>query len=145
MTGLLGFLVSLIVLCAVVAIFMLAIDRVMRDAFLAKIAKIAVGAIALIVFILAVANALGLGGSAMANVSPMGIIYFAIAVLAVVVVLYLCEVFLPWIGGQMGMGTPIVDAILFIICAVALIVLLYFAGAALLGGQMPGYSHFMAR
>ena len=49
-SGLLGFIISLIVLFAVGAIFFLTIDRVAKDPFLAKIAKIVIGCLILIAF-----------------------------------------------------------------------------------------------
>ena len=142
MTGssLLGFIVSLIVLFGVAAIFFISIDRIAKDAFLAKIAKIAVGCLVLIVFVLAVAAVLGLGGGASA-ISPYGIIIFAIGVLVLIVVLYLVDLFLNWLAPQMGVAAPVVSAIQYIIAAVALIALLYVAGNALLGGQIPMLMH----
>ena len=66
MTGLLGFLISMILLLGVGAIFFITIDAVAKDALLAKIAKIAVGCLILVVFIMAVAAVLGFGGAALA-------------------------------------------------------------------------------
>lgn len=132
-SGLLGFLISLIVLFGVGAIFFLTIDRVAKDAFLATIAKIAVGCLFLIAFIMAVANVLGFGGAALAT-SPMGVIIFAIGVLILVAVLYLVDIVLDWIGRNMGIAGEVVTVIKFIISVVALVALLYLAGNALLSG-----------
>lgn len=132
-SGLLGFLISLIVLFAVGAIFFLVIDRVAKDAFLAKIAKIVIGCLILIAFIIAIAGVLGFGGGGIAA-SPQAIVTFAVAVLVLVVVLYLIELFLGWLASNMGIGAPIVDAIRFVITVVALIALILVAGSALLGG-----------
>ena len=133
-SGLLGFLISLIVLFAVGAIFFLAIDRVAKDAFLAKIAKIVIGCLILIAFIIAIAGVLGFGGGGIAA-SPQAIVTFAVAVLVLVVVLYLIELFLGWLAANMGIGAPIVDAIRFVITVVALIALILVAGSALIGGS----------
>lgn len=132
-SGLLGFLVSLILLFGVAAIFFLTIDRVAKDAFLATIAKIAVGCLLLIAFLLAIANVLGFGGTAFST-SPMGIIIFAVGVLVLVVVLYIIDVVLDWIAANMGLAGTVATVIKFVISVVALIALLLLAGNALLGG-----------
>jgi hypothetical protein len=131
-SSLVGFLVSIIVLFAVGAIFFLTIDRIVKDAFLAKIAKIVIGCLILISFVLAVAAVLGLGGGFSA--SPQSIVIFGVGVLVLIVVLYLVNLFLDWLAPNMGMSPGIVEAIRFVITVVALIALILIAGAALLGG-----------
>ena len=108
-SSLLGFIITLIVLFAIGAIFFLTIDRVVKDGFLAKIAKIVIGCLILIAFVLAIAGVLGLGGGGLAA-SPQSIVVFAVGVLVLIVVLYLVELFLGWIAGNMGIGGPIVEA-----------------------------------
>lgn len=141
MSGLLGFIVSMILLLGVGAIFFITIDGIAKDALLAKIAKIAVGCLLLIAFILAVANVLGFGGTAF-TASPQGIITFAVGVLVLIAVLYIVDLVLSWIGTAMGMGEPIVNAIRYIITVIALICLLLLAAAALMskgeGRVLPG-------
>jgi hypothetical protein len=137
-SSLLGFLISLIVLFAVGAIFFLTIDKVAKDAFFARIAKIVVGCLILIAFVLAVAGVLGFGGGL--SPSPESIIIFAVGVLVLIVVLYLIDMFLTWLAANMGIGASIVNAIQFVITAVALIALILIAGAALLGGG-TGFHH----
>jgi hypothetical protein len=132
-SSLLGFIISLIVLFAVGTIFFLTIDRVARDAFLARIAKIVIGCLILIAFVLAIAGVLGFGGGGLAA-SPQSIVVFAVGVLVLVVVLYLVDLFLNWLGPNMGMAPNIVEAVRFIITVVALIALILIAGAALIGG-----------
>jgi hypothetical protein len=127
-----GFLVSIIVLFAVGAIFFLTIDRVAKDAFLAKIAKIVIGCLILIAFVLAVASVLGLGGGLAA--SPYSIVIFGVGVLVLIVVLFLVELFLNWLGPNMGMTPGVIEAIRFVITVLALIALIIIAGDALLGG-----------
>ena len=131
-SSLLGFIITLIVLFAIGAIFFLTIDRVVKDGFLAKIAKIVIGCLILIAFVLAIASVLGLGGGGLANIAAV-IVVFAVGVLVLIVVLYLVELFLGWIAGNMGIGGPIVDAIRFVITVVALIALILVAGSALVG------------
>jgi hypothetical protein len=139
-SGLLGFLVSLILLFGVAAIFFLTIDRVAKDAFLAKISKIAVGCLLLIAFIMAIANVLGFGGAAL-SASPMGIIIFAVGVLVLVVVLYIIDVVVDWIAANMGMAANLAVIIKFVVSVVALIALLLLAGSALIGGGSLDLSH----
>jgi hypothetical protein len=131
-SGLLGFIVTLIVLFAIGAIFFLTIDRVVKDAFLAKIAKIVVGCLILIAFVLAIAGVLGFGGGLSA--SPQSIVIFAVGVLVLIVVLYLVDLFLGWLGPNMGLGSGIVEAVRFVITVIALIALILVAGNALIGG-----------
>ena len=135
--GLLGFIISLIVLFAVGAIFFLTIDRVAKDPFLAKIAKIVIGCLILIAFVLAVAGVLGFGGPGLAA-SPESIVIFAVGVLVLIVVLYIVDLFLNWLGPNMGLGAGIVEAIRFVITVVALIALILIAGDALLGADIGG-------
>jgi hypothetical protein len=137
-SGLVGFFVSLIVLFAVGAIFFLTIDAVAKNPFLAKIAKIIIGCLILIAFVLAVAGVLGFGGGLTA--SPESIIVFGVGVLILIVVLYLVDLFLNWLGPNMGLGAPIVEAIRFVITAIALIALILIAGDALIGGGSGGGS-----
>jgi hypothetical protein len=131
-SSLLGFIIALIVLFAIGAIFFLTIDQVAKNPFLAKIAKIVIGCLILIAFVLAVAGVLGFGGGLSA--SPYSIVVFAVGVLVLIVVLYLVDLFLSWLGPAMGLGAGIVEAVRFVITAVAIIALILIAGSALIGG-----------
>jgi hypothetical protein len=135
MSGLVQFLVNVIALLAAGAIFFLSIDRVAPDAFFAKISKIAVGALLLIALIVSVAGALGFGGGGTA-ISPLGIIYFAIAVIIAVVVLFVVNLVIDWIATQMGEGGWVV-AVKYIIAAIVLIGLLVAAANMLFGYKVP--------
>jgi hypothetical protein len=140
MTGLIGFIISMILLLGVGAIFFITIDGIAKDAMLAKIAKIAVGCLLLIAFILSVAAALGFGGTGF-NTTPGAIITFAVGVLVLIAVLYVVDLILGWIGSNMGIGEPIVTAVRYIITVIALICLLLLAGTALVakgGVSIPG-------
>lgn len=141
-SSLLGFIISLIVLFAIGAIFFLTIDQVAKNPALAKIAKIVIGCLILIAFVLAVAGVLGFGGGGLAA-TPQSIVIFAVGVLVLIVVLYLVELFLNWLGPNVGMGAGIIEAIRFVITVVALIALILIAGAALIGGGgMASFSPF---
>jgi hypothetical protein len=58
-----------------------------------------------------------------------------------IVVLYLVNLFLNWLGPNMGMTAGIIEAIRFVITVVALIALILIAGTALIGGGGPGLGH----
>jgi hypothetical protein len=133
--SLVGFLVSIIVLFGVGAIFFKTVDGVAKNPLLATIAKIAIGCLILVVFVLAVAGVLGFGGGG-ASVSPWGVIVFAVGVLVLLVVMYVIDLFLNWLAPQMGLAAPVVEAIRFIISVIAVIALLLVAGVALLSGSV---------
>lgn len=134
-SSLLGFLISIVVLFCVGAIFFKTVDGIAKNALLATIAKIAVGGLILIVFILAVAGVLGFGGAG-ASVGPWGVIIFAVGVLVLLVVMYIIDLFLNWLAPQMGLAGPVVDAIRYIVTVIAIIALLLVAGSALLSGSV---------
>jgi len=133
-SGLVQFVVNIIALLAAGAIFFLSIDKVAPDGFFAKIAKVAVGALLLIALIVTVAAVFGLASGV--AISPLGIIYFAIAVIVAVVVLYIINLVIDWIGTQMG-GGPWIGVLKYILGAVVLIGLLL-AAASLLFGYSVG-------
>jgi hypothetical protein len=134
MTGLVQFIVNIIAILAAGGIFFVSIDRVAPDAFFARIAKIAIGALLLIALVVTVAAVFGLAGGV--TVSPLGVVYFAIAVIIAVVVLYVINLVIDWIGAQMG-GATWVGAAKYILGAIVLIGLLV-AAADLLFGQHIG-------
>jgi hypothetical protein len=131
MSGLVQFIVNIIALLAAGAIFFLSIDRVAPDAFFAKVSKIAVGALLLIALVVSVAAAFGLAGGAV-SISPLGIIYFAIAVIVAVVVLFVINLVVDWIAGQMGGGGWVV-AVKYVLAAIVLVGLLVAAANMLFG------------
>ena len=125
MTGgsLMGFIISLIVLFGVGAIFFIAVDGIAKNPMLAKIAKIAVGCLILIVFVMAVASVLGFGGAG-ASVGPYGVIIFAVGVLVLLVVMFIIDLFLNWLAPAMGLAAPVVEAIRYVVTVIAIIALL---------------------
>lgn len=136
MAGLIGFIVNLIALLAAGAIFFISIDKVAPDAFFAKVAKIAVGALLLIALVVTVAGVFGLAGGGV-TIAPLGIIYFAIAVIIAVAVLYIINMVIDWIGAQMGAG-PWVTPVKYILGVIVLVGLLVAAADLLFGAKaMP--------
>jgi hypothetical protein len=136
--GLVQFLVNIIALLASGAIFFLSIDKVAPDSFFARIAKIAIGALLLIALIVIVASVFGLAGGGVA-IQPYAIVWFAVAVIVAVVVLYIINVIVDWIGANMG-GGPWIEIVKYILGAIVLIGLLVAAANLLFGvkiGSMP--------
>jgi hypothetical protein len=140
-SGLVQFLVNIIALLAAGGIFFISIDKVAPDAFFAKVAKIAIGALLLIALIITIAAVFGLAGAGVA-VSPLGIIWFAIAVIVAVVVLYVINLIVDWIVSNMG-GAPLAPIVKYVLGAIVLIALLI-AAANLLFGYKVGGLHLPA-
>lgn len=132
--GLVQFVINLIALLAAGGIFFLTIDRVAPDAFFARIARIAIGALLLIALVLTIAAVFGLASAG--AIPPRGIIYFAIAVIVAVVVLYLINLVIDWIAAQMG-GGPWVTPVKYVLGAIVLIGLLLVAANVLFGAIPP--------
>jgi hypothetical protein len=133
-SGLVQFLVNIIALLAAGGIFFLSIDKVAPDDFFAKIAKIAIGALLLIALIVTIAAVFGLAGGV--TVSPLGVVWFAVAVIVAVVVLYVINLIVDWIVSNMG-GAPLAPIIKYVLGAIVLIALLV-AAANLLFGYHAG-------
>jgi hypothetical protein len=131
--GLVQFLVNIIALLAAGAIFFVSIDKVAPDAFFAKVAKIAVGALLLIALIVTVAAVFGLASGV--TVSPLGVVFFAVAVIVAIVVLYIINLVIDWIGTQMGDGVWVVP-VRYVLGAIVLIGLLIAAANMLFGYQV---------
>lgn len=131
MSGLVQFIVNIIAILAAGGIFFVSIDKVAPDPFFSKIAKIAIGALLLIALVVTVAAVFGLGGGV--TVSPLGVIWFAVAVIVAVVILYIINLIVDWIGREMGAGTWVVP-VKYVLGAIVLIGLLI-AAAELLFGQ----------
>jgi hypothetical protein len=128
-SGLVQFIVNIIAILAAGGIFFISIDKVAPDPFFARVAKIAIGALLLIALVITIAAVFGLAGGV--TVSPVGIVWFAVAVIVAVVVLYVINMAIDWIGGQMGAGPWI--AIKYVLGAIVLIGLLIAAANLLFG------------
>jgi hypothetical protein len=129
-SGLVQFLINIVALLGAGAIFFLSIDKVAPDAFFAKIAKIAIGVMLLIALIVTVAAVFGLATGV--TVSPLGIVWFAVAVIVAIVVLYIINLVLDWIATQMGAG-PWIAPVKYVLGAIVLIGLLLAAANFLFG------------
>lgn len=136
-SGLVQFIVNIIAILAAGGIFFVSIDKVAPDPFFSKIGKIAIGALLLIALVITVAAVFGLAGGI--TVSPVGVVYFAVAVIVAVVILYVINLIVDWIVANMGGGT-FVPVIKYVLGAVVLIGLLI-AAANLLFGYRFGTLH----
>jgi hypothetical protein len=136
-SGLVQFVVNIIALLAAGAIFFVSIDKVAPDAFFAKIAKIAIGALLLIALVITIAAVFGLASGV--TVSPLGVVWFAVAVIVAVVILFIINLIVDWIGSQMG-GGPWIEVVKYVLGAIVLIGLLVAAANLLFGYKMAGLS-----
>jgi hypothetical protein len=137
MSGLVQFLVNVVALLAAGGIFFLAIDRVSPDDFFARIAKIAVGALLIIALIFTVAAVFGISGGV--AVSPLGVVWFAVAVIVAIVVLYVINLVLDFVATQMG-GAGWVAPVKYILGAIVLIGLLIAAANLMFGYKVGNLS-----
>jgi hypothetical protein len=137
-SGLVQFLINIIALLAAGGIFFISIDKVAPDPFFSKVAKIAIGALLLIALIVTIAAVFGLAGGV--TVSPLGIVWFAVAVIVAVVVLYVINLIVDWIGGQMG-GGPWTGVVKYVLGAIVLIGLLVAAANLLFGYNVGRVMH----
>lgn len=133
MTGsaLMDFLIATVGLCLIVYLIFLAIEYIAKgDAFFVKIAKVAIGGAALIMFLLMVKGVLFGGGGAGLAVTPVALIQFAIGLLVILVVLWIILRVVEWLGA------PFQTEIKYVIGAIALIALLVIAERALTGERV---------
>jgi hypothetical protein len=133
-SGLVQFLINIIALLAAGGIFFLSIDKISSDEFFNKISKIAIGALLLIALIVTIAAVFGLAGGA--TISPVGIVWFAVAVIVAVVILYVINLIIDWLATNMGFGS-LAAIIKYVLGAIVLIGLLV-AAANLLFGYRVG-------
>jgi hypothetical protein len=135
-SGLFDFLIGIIILFAVVAIFMIALPKISTDATFTKIARIVIGVLALIAFLVAIKAVLFGGGGGLA-ISGAALVTFGIAVIVGLLVLFIVNMLLDKFGALVGLQDW-TNIIKYIIGALVLIALIYVAGAALFGvGEVP--------
>lgn len=129
MTGnaLLDFFVGVILLVAVVAVFFLTVEKIVKDPLLIKIGKVVIGALALVILIIAAWGALFGGSRGGAVVSGAGLIYFAVGFLIVIAVVFVIDRVIAYFGFM-------VAELQYLLGLVALIAVLLLAGDALFGG-----------
>jgi hypothetical protein len=138
-SGLVQFLINIVAMLAAGGIFFASIDKVAPDEFFARIAKIAIGALLIIALIVAVAAIFGLASGV--TVSPIGVVWFAVAVIVAVVVLYIINLVIDWIGAQtVREGSPTwVLPVKYVLGAIVLIGLLVAAADLLFGINLGSF------
>jgi len=132
MTGsaLMDFLIAVVGLVLVVGLVFLAIDFLAPDERFKKIARWAVGGVALIVFLVAIKGVLFGGGSGPLGFSPQNLIEFAIGLLVVLVVVYIIYRVVDFLAPAFA------TEIKYVIGAIALIAILVVAQRAMFGGGL---------
>jgi hypothetical protein len=137
-SGLFDFLIEIVCLIIIGALIFTAIDFITADARFKKIAKLAVGGVLLLMFLVSVKGVLFGGGGAGA-ITVMGLIYFAIGVIVALVVWIIIDKVLPVLAGWFPPMAPALDIIRIVISAIILIVLLLMAANLLFGGGGVGF------
>lgn len=132
MTGaaLMDFVIAVIGLCGIVYLVFMAIDFIAPDAVFNKIARFAVGFVALIAFLLAIKGVLFGGGGGLGGFTAMGMIDFAIGLLVLLVVIFIIYKAIDFFA------TPFTLEIKYVVGAIALIALLVVAERVLFGGGL---------
>jgi len=134
-SGLVRFVIDLIAILAAGGIFFISIDRVAPDEFFARIAKIAIGALLLIALVIVVAAVFGLASGI--SVSPLGVVWFAVAVIIAIAVLYIINLVLDWVAHNMG-GGPWLTPVKYVLGVIVLVGLLIAAANLLFGYKVGG-------
>ena len=131
-SGLIDFIITLLVVFGTAALFFVAIDRAAPDPLMKKIGQIAVGVLLGVIVLLAVKAVLFGGGGAI-SMGGRGIIVFAIGIIVLFVVLFLLDKVLQ-AAGSWGIPGWIVEIVRYVVFAVALIALLVLADRTFFGG-----------
>ena len=137
MTGSAAFdlFISILGLIIIVGLIMLAIRKIAPDEFFVKVARLAVGGAAILIFAYALKGFFFGGGGGGPVITPIGVIEFAIALLCVMLVLwfvYLCIDYFC-VGDEYGyLNGPLK----YVIGCLALIAILGAAATVMLGGSI---------
>lgn len=126
--GVINFIINMVVLFAIGIMFFLAIDWIALDERFKKIAKVAVGCVLVVIFLMAI-NSVLFGGGGTTAISPLSLIEFGIGLIVVLLVLYLVNLVIDRFA-----PAEIAEPLKYVIAALALIALLAIAGKALFGG-----------
>jgi len=138
-SGLFDFVISLFELVIVGVIIFAGLDFIATDERFKKIAKLALGGVIVLAFLFAIKGVLFGGGGAFA-ITPVGILYFAIGLIILLVVWYLIIIALDAMVGFFPPLAPFMEAIKFVISAIMLIVLLLLAADLLFGAGVMIHS-----
>lgn len=130
--GLMDFLITIVGLFIVGALIFTAIEFISTDARFKLIAKLAVGGVLVLAFLLAVKGVLFGGGGA--GLTMAGLITFAIGVIVLLVVWFIIDKAIGWMATWFPPMAPLVEIIRFVVSAIVLVVLLILAANMLFGG-----------
>lgn len=135
--ALMDFVIAVVGLFVVGAMVFAAMEFISTDPRFKKIATIAVGGILVLLFLVAVKGVL-FGGAGAAVVTPAAILWFAIDVIAILVVWFLIDLLLNLCTGWFPPIGPFMAAIKFVVAALVLIAILVAAADMLTGGAIIG-------
>jgi len=131
MTGsaLFDFFIALILLAGSVVLFFYAIEGMSPDPLFTKIARLAVGLVAVVVFLYAIKGVF-FGGGGGVSITPLGVIEFAIGILVVLLVIYVTKAAVAYFLPEFAAPA------MYIIGGVALILLLGLFAKIFFGGGL---------
>jgi hypothetical protein len=129
--GLWNFVITLVGLAIVVALIFAAMEfRSLPEPY-KRFARLAVGGAALLIFLAAIGSVLfGASAGIQVKVSPGSIIEFAIGVIILYAVLFICDLAIDFFA------VPFSDSIKFVLTILAIVVILGLAAQALMGGGL---------
>lgn len=133
-SSLMDFLIILVGLIIIGAMIFAAIEFIATDPRFKQISRFAVGGILVLLFLYAVKGVLFGGGGGTGLVTPLALLYFAIAVIVILVVWFLIDWALKWLAGVFPPLAPFMSVITFVISALVLIAILVAAADLLVGG-----------
>ncbi len=133
--GLWNFFLTLVELVIVGAIIFAALEFIVTDERFKKIARLAIGGVLVLAFLFSVGAVFGFGGGGGAAfaISPVGLIFFAIGVIVLLVVWYLVLLGIDVIVRWFPPLAAWTDALKFVVSAGVLIVLLLLSADLLFG------------
>ncbi len=136
LSGLFTFLVTFVGLVIIVGLIFLAIAIVEAPEGFKKIARLAVGGVAVLVLLLAVGAALGVGGGGSVAIDPRSVIEFAIGIIILLVILYIIYRVVDYAFTNWLPGNNFSAEVKYVISAIAIVIILILAGKAIFGGGL---------
>jgi hypothetical protein len=131
MTGsaLFDFFIALILLAGAVTLFFYAIEGMSPNELFTRIARLAIGLVAVVVFLYAIKGVF-FGGGGGVSITPFGVVQFAIGIIVVLVVIYVVKWGVSFFLPQFS------EPILYVVGAIALIALLALFAQIFFGGGL---------
>ena len=142
LSGVFNFFIILIELIVIGAMIFMAMDFISTDERFKKIAKLAVGGVLFVLFAFAV-RAVFVGGAGGMNLTPLGFLYFAVAVILVLIIWYVIDAALGYIAAKwFPVIAPALAIIRFVLAGLMLVVILLIAADVLFGASLTGGATF---